>query len=554
MKNKKWRALAISLVLVMALAFVLPACSGSEEKPTTTPPKAQPTQAQPTQAQATQAQPSQAKPTQAQVQPTQAQKTSSAGEPQRGGTLRQLTTGSLSNLGYSPTMPGHMASFVFGCLEGFVQHNGRNGTFNPQLFTEWEEDPNEKYIIFKLRKGVKYHDGTDFNAEGVKWYLDLKQKESPGWLANVTSTEVIDDYTIKLNTTHFDIVMWAQLNEQHASPTQLAKGVDACMFYPVGTGPLKFVEYKRDQVLKYERFDDYWGGQPYLDGMECIFMPDSTAQLAALLAGEGDHIRAIQYKDIDLLKKNGFELFDIPMVMCGIIPDQVNPDSLFLDKRVREAIDYAIDRETISQELGYGYMQPLKTIYPTPMPGYVDGIGREYNPDKAKQLLAEAGFPNGLETDFHVSQFANMDVMVAVQQYLAEVGINAHIKEVDMGTWTALRRQGWEGLLYMHGIFQAPYEYNLNRAFGSAYADYINAVRPDGFDDLLQQTVKTVDIEARKPMAEQMQRMATDNAMYIPLVTYSQIDAVTPRLHDHGMYEVHGTLCWFPDKAWFSEK
>ncbi len=451
-------------------------------------------------------------------------------------------------------MPGHMASFVFGCLEGFVQHNGRKGTYGPLLFTSWEEDPAQKYIIFKLRQGVKYHDGTDFNAEGVKWYLELKQEKSPGWLANVTSIEVIDNYTIKLNTSYFDIVMWAQLNEQHASPTALAKGVDANMFNPVGTGPLKFVEYKRDQHLKYVRFDDYWGGKPYLDGLDCIFVPDTTAQLAALLAGEGDHIRAIQYKDIDLLKKRGYNLYDIPMVMCGIVPDTVNPDSKFLDPRVREAIDYAIDRETIAKELGYGYMDVLETIYPKPIPGYAPGLARKYDPAKAKQLLTDAGLGSGFSTPFHVSQFANMDVMVAVQRYLSQVGINAQIKEVDMGTWTALRAKGWEGLLYQHGIFQAPYEYNLNRAFGKAYKDYVNATRPAGFDDLMDKLMRTTNVEARLPLAKQMQEMVRDSSMFIPLVTWSQIDAVTPRLHDHGMYEIHGTLCWFPEKAWFSEK
>jgi len=185
--------------------------------------------------------------------------------PRYGGTYTTLGSGALSNLGYSFTIPGHMTTPLYGCLEGFVRHNGRTGEYGPWLLTFWEEDPNEKYIIFHLREGVKYHDGSDFNAEGVKWYIDTHQEITPGWMANVTSTEVIDEYTIKLNTDYFDLVMWAQLNEAHASPTQLAKGEEACLWNPVGTGPFKFVEYKRDQYLKYEAFEDYWDGRPYID-------------------------------------------------------------------------------------------------------------------------------------------------------------------------------------------------------------------------------------------------------------------------------------------------
>jgi len=554
MKNRTWIALAISLVL--ALALLLPACAGSEETTTSQPTQAQPTQSQPTQAQPTQAQPTQAQPTQAQptqAQPTQAQPTSSGMQPQSGGEFVTLSTGSLANLGYAPTIPAHMTTFCFGCLEGFVQHNGRTGEFNPWLFTEWEEAPDQSYIIFKLRKGVKYHDGTNFNAQGVKYYLELKQKESPGWLSNVSSIEIIDDYTIKLNTTRMDLTFWCQINEDHASPTQLMKGQEACLFNPVGTGPFKYVEYKRDQYLKYERFDDYWGGKANLDKYTFLFVPDATTQVATLLSGEGDHIRAIQYKDMDLLKSNGFEFYDIPMVMCGIIPDQVNDNSYFKDVRVREAVEYAIDKVTIAKELGYGYMNPLETLYPNPMPGYVAGLGREYNPEKAKQLLADAGYANGIECDFHVSQFANMDVIVATQQYLADVGINVHIREVDMGTWTSLRRQGWEGLLYMHGIFQAPYEYNINRAFGVDYHDYVNAIRPEGFDDLLEDVLKTLDVNARAPLAKDLQVMVRDSAMFLPLVTWSQIDALSPKVHDAHLYEIHGTKCWDPVTTWIEQ-
>jgi peptide/nickel transport system substrate-binding protein len=539
------RYIMILVVMVLMASVLLGSCGGSKSTttttiPTTTKPATTTTAAttNPTTTSTTTVATPTAKPT---VSPVY------------GGTLRQLATGSLTNLGYSITIPGNMTSFVYGCLEGYVRHNGRLGTYEPWLFVSWEQDPAEKYIIFHLREGVKYHDGTDFNAQAVKDYIELHQKVTPGWLANVTSTEIVNQYTVKLNTSYFDVIMWAQLNEQTASPTQLAKGSEACFYNPVGTGPFKYVEYKRDQYLKYERFDDYWGGKPYLDGFTLIFKSDTTAQLAALLAGEGDHIRSVQLKDIEMLKSKGYQMYDFDMVEGGLLPSTNNPNSVFANVDVRAAIEYAIDKETIAKTLGYGYMAPYDTIYPSPVPGYKAGIGRKYNPDIARQLLEKANLSGGFETTMYVSQFAIMDVMVAVQGYLAEVGIVTHIKEVDMGTWNSMRSKGWDGLLYQHGIFHAPYEYNLNRAYGPAYKDYVSAVRPAGFNDLLAKLLKTTDAKARLPLAEQMQLMVRDNVMLIPLVTWAQVDAINPKIHDMGLYRIHGTQCWDPEKTWLSK-
>jgi peptide/nickel transport system substrate-binding protein len=214
---------------------------------------------------------------------------------------------------------------------------------------------------------------------------------------------------------------------------------------------------------------------------------------------------------------------------------------------------YAIDRKTIADALGYGFMMPYETIYPTPIPGYTPGLARQFDLAKAKQLMADAGLADGFETTMYVSQFANDDVMVAVQQCLAEIGITARISNVDMGKWTALRKTGWDGLLYQHGIFQAPYEYNLNRAYGPAYADYVSMARPEGFDDLLAQLMNTTDAKARLPMAKQIQQMVYDTACFIPLVTWAQIDAVDPKVRDHEMYKIHGTQCWSPEKTWIAK-
>jgi peptide/nickel transport system substrate-binding protein len=443
-----------------------------------------------------------------------------------------------------------MAMFNVPCLESLVWHNTVTGEYTPWLAESWEEDPDGKFIILKLRKGVKFHDGTGFNAKAVKDYLELKRKDMPGWLGSVSSIDIIDEHTVRLNTTHIDLIIFTELQEYMASPTHLAKGKDAVAFHPVGTGPFKFADFKRDVYLKYERFDDYWGGKPYFDGFEFVFVPDTATQLATLMAGEADHLRGIQFKDIATLKTAGFNLISMPQVQCLLAPDTANPDSIYANKKVREAVEYAINREEIAKSLGYGYMQPMDLFAPRSVSAYIPGLGRQYDPGRAKQLLAEAGYPNGFETTIVANPYANRDVMVAVQGYLAEVGIKAKVDFADMGRYTSLRNTGWKNtLLYVHGVYGQPFEYYTYRTWGRVWKDYVSVARTEGFYDLIDSMVAQTDAEARKPMMEQLVKAVHDDVTVIPLVTWDQIDAVSPKIHDIDIYTEH-MIRWHIHKMW----
>jgi peptide/nickel transport system substrate-binding protein len=457
-------------------------------------------------------------------------------EKKYGGTLKIITNSGLSQIGYAPTVSGAMTFFVNPCMEGLLWQNALTGEFTPMLAASFEQDPNGKFITLKLRPGIKFHDGTDCNAQAVKSYLELKKVDLPGWLSAVASIDIIDQNTIKLNTTTIDLLLYGQLAEDISSPTHLAKGKDAVQYQPVGTGPFKFADYKRDSYLKYARFDGYWGGKPYLDGVEYIFVPDEMTVIAAFLAGEANVIHSVNQKDASELKAKGYTIATQWSLHWGLAPDSSNTDSPYAKKQVREAIDYAIDKESIAKSLGYGLMQSMDLAVPSQMRGYTPNIGRRYNPEKAKQLLSEAGYPNGFETTISIRPGTTKDALVAAQSQLAKVGITAKLDSPDMGRYTSLEKTGWKNTLFhIQMMYGEPIEYYLERTWSKARKDYVSTARPAGFDDMINKLVAETNPKKSDPLLKDLVKMMNDEAMYSPLVIIGQSSAVAPDIHDFGI-------------------
>ncbi|MBI4296660.1 MAG: ABC transporter substrate-binding protein, partial [Chloroflexi bacterium] len=165
----------------------------------------------------------------------------------------------------------------------------------PQLATDWKLSPDATSLTLTLRKGVKFHDGTELNAAAVKWNMEKRKAAKLGDYEEVTSIVILDDYTVKLNLSAFKntslVSLWFT-GGQMFSPTAYEKmGKDWAMFNPVGTGPFKFVSYERDQLLKMVRFDGYWEkGKPYLDGYYNYYFADITTLVLAFLKGDVDFV------------------------------------------------------------------------------------------------------------------------------------------------------------------------------------------------------------------------------------------------------------------------
>jgi peptide/nickel transport system substrate-binding protein len=177
----------------------------------------------------------------------------------------------------------------------------------------------------------------------------------------ITSMDVLDDYTLQINLSEYDNGLEHTFTSYvglMTSPTYFEEhGEEWCNTYPVGTGPFKFVSFQRDVNLKYERFDGYWQeGKPYLDGVEFIYIADPMVRLASFQAGEADVLLGLEPLDAKSLEAAGDVVFSTCLGgLCGLAGDGAHPDSPFADIKVRQAIEFAIDREPVVKAVGLGF-------------------------------------------------------------------------------------------------------------------------------------------------------------------------------------------------------
>ncbi len=222
--------------------------------------------------------------------------------------------------------------------------------------------------------------------------------------------------------------------------------------------------------IKYKKFDNYWQeGKPYVDSMEFVIMADPLTRAAAFQKGEIDGTSGDLTKTEYDLVQLGFPVEKCQAGAVCMIGDSANPTSPFSNKLVREAIEYAVDKQAIVDTRGYGWYIVTNQFAPVGSPSFnEDLIDREYNLEKARELLSEAGYSEGFQTKLICdSASTDRDAMTAIQGYLSQVGIIAEVQYADYATYTALRQDGWtNGLLTGAYGFDA----NLNTSIGRYFS------------------------------------------------------------------------------------
>jgi peptide/nickel transport system substrate-binding protein len=264
-----------------------------------------------------------------------------------------------------------------------------------------------------------------------------------GWeIASIASIDVVDEYTVRINLSVYKNVLlesFANFNGLMISPkviekAKTKKGKKWAKKNPVGTGPFKFVEFVRDVRCIFEKFDGYWQkGKPYLDGIEVNYIQNKLTQIMSIRGGEAHTLwDAVVDKAVEL-EKEGFIIIGQPVSMRAIAGDSAHPESIFYNKKVREAVEYAINREELTL-LGHGWWEPVNQYASKKANGYNPGlIGRPYNPEKARQLLKEAGYSNGIKTKLIGSVTDPKDALAQIQRDLLKVGIDVKIEMYDSG-------------------------------------------------------------------------------------------------------------------------
>jgi peptide/nickel transport system substrate-binding protein len=395
---------------------------------------------------------------------------------------------------------------------------------------------------FKLRHGVKFHNGEDFDAESVKFTIDRvldPAAKSPtlSYIRTVSSVEVIDPYTVRIKTNGPDPLLPTRMSRYPAYmvPPKYVKevGNDVFATKPVGTGPYKFVEFIPDQHVILEANKDYWRGTPSIEKVTWRAIPDGTARITALLTGEVDLIENVPVDiapmvkdspDTDLLQvKNGGLTIYLGLVMNEKPLDNV---------KVRQALNLAIDRQSIVTNILQGMASPRGTQVGPADFGYKDIPVPAFDPAKAKALLAEAGFPDGFSIKMQSTHryMKDSEVAQAIAQQFGDIGVKIDQEVLDWSVY--VQQVPRKGPIFMLGWGST----QTLDADAAVYAimktgePYSTASIPE-LDKLLDESRKIVDPAARQAVLAQIQDLAAEQVPLIPLYQedslYGKSKAVT---------------------------
>ncbi len=435
-----------------------------------------------------------------------------------------------------------------------------SGKLYPHLATGYKIDENAKTITFTLRKGIKFHDGTDFNAEAVKWCWEnaMKAKIASGW----ESVEAVGN-SVRVHYQKFQndfLSRGASRSFGIISPAAFKKnGLDWARWNPVGTGPFKFVKFQRGTILSFTKNQNYWiKGKPYLDGIDYLFIRDPMTQQAAMVTKDKeqrvDVLSVTSGEQAAMMKAQGFNVLKMPVGPISLIPDSANTDSPFSKQKVREAISYAIDREGIVKARGFGIWTAAYQFQPDNMPTYMPNFqGTIYNPQKAKQLLSEAGYPNGFKTKIIVMPaMVDKDAMVAVQRNLADVGIQAEMEFPDNGGYMNYRFSGWNnGLMAQHTRALANFNATFTIYFHPNYKQFPSLRRATGLLEAIEESLRSHEASAEK--GQPLSRLIAQDTMVIPVYYVYEMYIVRPNVHDTGYAEWSASTVYRPENVWLSK-
>jgi len=427
-------------------------------------------------------------------------------------------------------------------FETLLNFGEQDTTINPGLAKTWEVSEDGLTYTFHLQEGVKFHDGTDFNADAVvknveRWkggaeeqfyyFHSMFKAEGEDIIAKV---EAVDDLTVVFTLSRPQAPFLKNIAMSPfgiASPTAFESAGEAFGDNPVGTGPFVFGEWKRNDSITVKKNENYWQeGLPKLDTIIFRAIPDNSARLNALMTGEIDLADGINPSDATTVESNSdLQLIERPSMNVGYL-GLTNTRAPFDNKLVRQAVNYAIDKQSIIDAFFQGRAEVAVNPMPSSISGYNDEIsGYEYDPEKAKALLAEAGY-DGKEIELWAMPVPRpympdgQKVAEAIQKNLSDVGIPSKIVTYEWATYLEKANNG-EADAFLLGwtgdngdadnfIYALLDKDNIG---SNNYAYYSN----DQVHELLIAAQSEIDEEKRVELYKQAQEIIHDDAPWVPL-------------------------------------
>ncbi|MBN1827920.1 MAG: ABC transporter substrate-binding protein [Deltaproteobacteria bacterium] len=500
--------------------------------------------------------------------------------PKQGGTLVFGRGG--DSVGLDPAYETDGNSFMVcdNVFEALVFYKDETTDIEPGLAHSWDISPDGKTYTFHLRKGVKFHDGTPFNADAVVFSIgrmmkernvkffgkgwDIPKQERPPeyWVSmemddTIGSIEAVDDYTVLFKLKRVEAPFLANMGMDFAdiiSPTAFVKNPKEFLRNPVGTGPFRFIKWVKDDNITLEKNKDYWnkGKGPYLDKLVFRAIPENSVRFLELKSG-GIHICQFPNPaDIPMAKKDAsLKLVSQPGMNIGYLGFN-HTKALWKNLALRKAIAAAINRKAIVDNIYQGMGEVAQNPIPPTMWGFNEDVaGYAYNPEQAKKYLAEAGYPEGKDLpeitlwSMPVPRPYNpegLKVGVAMIGDLKKVGISSRIVSYDWGTYLKRQRQQPDDMdlfqLGWTGDNGDPDNFLAVLFDGLASESIRTQWHNEEYHKLMQQGRQTIDQGKRAEIYKQAQKVLFDDVGVIPIAH----STVTWPLHKSVMnFKLHPT-------------
>lgn len=453
---------------------------------------------------------------------------------------------------------GESSKVIVNIYEGLLKYAKDSTALEPCLAESWDVSDDGLEYTFYLRKGVKFQDGTDFNADAVK--VNIERQMAGNATAEmtyadfvygyVTKVDVVDDYTVKVTLkdvcTPFLYNLAMSMAAPMVSPKALEENNGNVNEHPVGTGPYKFVRWDKDEAIVLVRNDDYWGEKAKTENVIFRIIKDNSARVVALTNGEVDMIDGIDATVVDQIKAAG-DTVDQPDGMNINYMAYNTTSDIFKDAAVRKAFSQAVNVPELVQSLYQGYSSPADTILPSFVPGFSADIKQvTYDPDAAKAALSAAGV-----TSVHMISYSNprpyntatgQVLAEAIQGYLAKVGVDC---KIDVYDWTTYKEKvkagdydicfyGWTGDNGDPDNFMALLSDKDPAMNVARFAD-------PQYLDLIAQGKAAPEGEGRDAIYKQLEQIQVDQNPWL-LISHSKLlSAYNPKVQDY-YYHVTGNI------------
>jgi ABC-type transport system substrate-binding protein len=438
------------------------------------------------------------------------------------------------------------------------------GTFEPWLAESFEVSEDGMSVTLKLREGVMFHNGREMTADDIVWSVERAANQELGHhlgdrFTTSTGATKVDDYTVVLSysqVTHSALDGIARL---YIFPQEAEADIATV---PVGTGPFKYEEWVPGDHLDLVKFEDYWReGEPYLDKVVIKPIPDDQARMVNLLAGSIDLLGRVPLADIELMESaEGVELVRQPpgFAFDAFIFNVTRPP--FDNTLVRQAMNYAVDREKMRQLAYHGQGEmttlpwsPTSWAYPEDLEDYYT-----YDPEKAMELLAEAGYPDGFEADLTIRGTGGtaLDVAQIYQADLAQIGVDIQVVPTELPQyWPILFDSDFgvvshatgEATVDPSGVFEGA---ACCRPFRNFFMITENDTWFPEYEAIIQQSGVELDQEKRKELYHQAAEILLEQGWTIPLGWRQWTFAMMDKVEDVRI-DMDASL-WL-NEAWLSE-